>query len=97
MWNCVSNTEEGLPHSNDQIEWMDTNFPHSKLKIADCRLQIAVYCFQITDYSLHIADYRLCIAVYRLQFAPASWFGFECETQSGIESETESVTQCEIV
>ena len=33
----------------------------------------------------------------KLQFAPASWFGFECETQSGIESETESGTQCEIV
>ena len=32
-----------------------------------------------------------------MHFAPESWFGFECETQSGIESETEFGTQCEIV
>ena len=25
MWNCVDNAEEGLPHSNDQEEWLDIN------------------------------------------------------------------------
>ena len=32
-----------------------------------------------------------------MQFALASWFGFKCETKSGMESETESGTQRENV
>ena len=70
------------------------------LQLAYCSVHIAVCKLQFAYYSLHISVCILQFAYCSLHFQSAYCrlleFKFESETQCGIESETESVTQYQI-